>query len=57
MRFTRRTYRIAIKRSFKAEYQMFRDHSAALRGPDPWYRQMKHTQALRSRRRRELGKP
>lgn len=53
MRFTWLTYRIAIRRAFRREYQAFSDHTAAFRGPDPWMRLMHHTNAIRARARRE----
>ncbi len=56
MRFTWLTYRVAIRRSFKREYQAFCDHNAAFRGPDPWIKQLQHTNNLRRRRTRERGK-
>lgn len=46
MRFTWPTYRLAIRRSFKREYQAFCDHTAAFRRPDQWIKHLHHTQAL-----------
>lgn len=53
MRFTWLTYRAAIRRAFRREYQAFQDHSRLVRGPDPWYRLMRHTNAIRVRESRE----
>lgn len=55
MRFTWLTYQLAIRRSFKRECKAFNDHSRAVRGPDPWRKQMKHTWALEARQERERG--
>ena len=48
MRFTWLTYRIAIRRSFKAEYELFCDGTTRA-----WYKQMRLTNALKQRRARE----
>lgn len=50
MRFTRRTYRKAIKRSFDREFAEF---SGGMNTTARWYRQMQHTRALRRRQMRE----
>jgi hypothetical protein len=47
MRFTRRTYRKAIRRSLDREYHLFAWY-------DPrWHDQLRHTRALQNRARRE----
>ena len=53
MRFTRRTYRAAIRRSFNLEYELFCQHSGAFRGPSQWLKQMRLTNALKARKIRE----
>jgi|GEM_PF-5784063 len=50
MRFTKRTYREAIRRSFNREYQLFR---GGIETTPAWARQMRHTAAIRRRRLRE----
>jgi hypothetical protein len=50
VRFTRRTYREAIRRSFNREYELFR---GGIQTTSAWYRQMNHTRALRRRQTRE----
>jgi hypothetical protein len=50
VRFTRRTYRKAIKRSFDREFGLF---SGGTNTTSRWYRQMQHTRALRHRQMRE----
>jgi hypothetical protein len=52
MKFTRRTYRMAINRSFNKEYEFFRAGFSMI---GPWVRQMEHTAALRRRKLRELS--
>ena len=52
MKFTRRTYRKAISRSFNKEYELF---SAGFSMIGPWVRQMEHTAALRRRKMREFS--
>ena len=52
MRFTRRTYREAIRRSFNLEYEFFKGGFSMIR---PWVRQMEHTAALRRRQLREFS--
>lgn len=56
MRFTRRTYRIALRRANKLEYTLFSEHYGCFRGPDPWRKQVRHGIALDRRKRRELGR-
>lgn len=56
MRFTRWTYLRAIRRSFHAEYLLYREFLAALRGPEAWSRQVRHSHALVERYDREKGK-
>lgn len=53
MKFTRRTYRVAIRRSFAIEATLWSEHMRCFRGPDAWLDQMAHTNALRARRSRE----
>jgi hypothetical protein len=55
-RFTRRTYRAALKRALAREIQAFEDHNRGIRGPDKWYELMPVTDAIRDRRARETGK-
>jgi len=52
MKFTRRTYRRAINRSFNKEYEFFRGGFSMIK---PWVRQMEHTAALRRRQLREFS--
>lgn len=54
MRFTRRTYRIAIRRAFKEEYFLFSMHQRAFNGPSKWYKAMLFTEKLRDRRITQL---
>lgn len=50
MKFTRRTYRKAVSRSFNREYKLFCGGFPMIH---PWVRQMEHTAALRRRAMRE----
>lgn len=50
MRFTWLTYRIAIRRSFKREYELF---CGGISTTHAWATQMRHTRALEKRRIRE----
>lgn len=51
MRFTRRTYKLAIKRSLKKEYELFGE----VQNTHAWYLQMLHTAALEARQLRETA--
>jgi hypothetical protein len=50
MKFTKRTYRRAIRRSFNREYELF---TGGLSTTSAWIEQMKHTAALERRQLRE----
>ncbi|QPL14205.1 hypothetical protein SEA_MORRILL_51 [Microbacterium phage Morrill] len=56
MRFTRRTYRAAIRRSYDLEFYFFRGHMGSFCGPEKWQNQMRVTNRLMDRRKRELGR-
>ena len=56
MRFTWWTYRVALHRQFKREYQAFSDHHSALRGSGEWVKELRLGRLLRARRKRELGR-
>lgn len=53
MNFTRRTYRVAIRRSIALEATLNSDYRGALRGPNAWLAQINHTRRLQQRKRRE----
>jgi hypothetical protein len=53
MKFTRRTYRAAIRRAFNMEYTLFAEHTRAFSGPARWIKQMHLTNALKLRKIRE----
>lgn len=53
MKFTWITYRIALRRQFKREYQAFRDHHSALRGSSEWVKELRLGKLLRARKKRE----
>ncbi|MNW52160.1 hypothetical protein D3C74_296700 [compost metagenome] len=53
MIFTRRTYRVAIRRSIAKEAMLHGEHAACFRGPEAWYAQINHTRKLQARKRKE----
>lgn len=57
MRFTRRTYRKAIKRSIRFEYELFKLSFWSTTATQDWYRQTRITLALRARAMREGKEP
>lgn len=56
MRFTWLTYRVAMRRQFRREYNAFVDHHQAFRGPDLWFRELTFGRRLRDRHQRERGR-
>ena len=56
MRFTWLTYRVALRRQFRREYDAFCDHHGALRGPHVWFKELRFGRLLRARMRRERGR-
>lgn len=53
MRFTRSTYRAAIRRSLKREALLWSEHVRCFNGPTPWCDAMRHTFKLEMRQLRE----
>ena len=53
MRFTWLTYRIAIRRSFAKEYELF--SSRDLGSTRAWLKQLRQTSALKARKVKERG--
>ena len=53
MRFTGRTYRVAIRRAKKLEALEFAQHQSAFRGPHAWLTRWEFTEALVRRYKRE----
>lgn len=56
MRFTWLTYRVALRRQFRREYQAFSDHHSALRGSSEWVKELQLGRLLAARKKRELGR-
>lgn len=52
MEFTRRTYRVAIRRSIRMEARLCSEHASCFRGPEAWLKQYEHTRKLQARKRR-----
>lgn len=53
MIFTRRTYRVAIRRSIAKEAMLHGAHASCFRGPEAWLKQYEHTRRLQARKRKE----
>lgn len=53
MIFTRRTYRVAIRRSIALEALLFNEHRSAFRGSEAWAKQVNLTAKIQARKRRE----
>ncbi|QCG78339.1 hypothetical protein SEA_ALOEVERA_55 [Microbacterium phage AloeVera] len=55
MRFTRRTYKAALRRAFDLELYFFRGWTAAFCGPEKYRKAARTTNLLLARRKRECG--
>lgn len=56
MRFTRRTYKRAIRRWYELELYFWRGHMHAFCGPEKWHQSARMVDLLMARRKRELGR-
>ena len=53
MTFTRRTYRVAIRRSIAKEAVLHGEHAGHSSVAQTWYAQINHTRKLQARKRKE----